>query len=1192
MATAKFSSSWRKVLALLFCMCVPGSIGAQEAASGTKRAVLIGINNFEAVRDLSGTHNDVDSMLGVLVNRFRFERDNVRVLKDEKATYAAVKDAIYRDLILASGPNDIIVIYFSGHGSRAPDDDGDEADGWDETLLTSDARTDNVYDIRDDEFGEWLQELSRRTPNVTVILDTCNSGTGARADVTGRFVPPDARLAPPDTFRPSSFSRDAFQEVMPLGSNFVLLTGSAAEEFSNEDYLDGAMRGVMTHYLVRQLEAAPRSTYRSLFRPVQLQVNALFPSQHPQIEGNGLDSFVFGTDRPSIERTIFVDPLEVGMTVTVQAGSVFGVRKDSRISIYGPGDAPPTAANKLADATIIDVGASTSIARLNSNVEIPSGSRARLGDVLLRQRPMVVNLSPDVPEEARGQIKASLPPAISLLSPDGNADAGDLVLTRSPVGWQILGRDRSLRTTLPGSSAIELVVSKLVGWARWEAVRELRNPTSSLDVDFDVKLFGAPQGSQTPNRVSSGSYVTLHLKNNSTVPLYINILDITSLGLIKRLLPKEEGSEIRLMAGESYSQNILLTVPSGADAVTDDLLMLATTSPLDTTVFEQGRLRSPATPGPLDSMFLQWTRGSRDASLPTLEDWAVRTRTVEVTKSGLDRDLVRFAVHTTDSPSTLRGTLDSARSDLCGSDSAVGCVHVEPLSEVAGVFEVDAPRLRGTRGASADATASVGALFEEAYALRERTGADYVEPLLSVQMDDISENARTRGGDEESFPLAESDARWSLKYANVPEAWRQMQLAGRPEKREAQGVILAHIDTGYTTHPEMVDASNPPVLANRGYNYLNKTADAKDPRTSAGVLKHPGHGTAAGSVIVSPDGCQLPGKAHCPSGTGRGAQLLPIRLNDSVVMFSTSKLSRALFDIAEGRRGTDIQAISLAMGGPPSLSLWKATRAVEKKGILFFAAAGNYVQTVVWPARFDSAIAVSAINPDCRPWRHASHGNAVDISAPGQGVWRATFKGDEPDVGMGAGTTFATGTMAGIGALWLAHHKNNPVLAQLRADGELTTVFRGLVQRSSWRPDAPQRRPSAVSCQRSWKGDEYGAGIVNAAALLAEPLGVSRAVVARTEQAMPLYASVYPAAADPRQVAHDFSVLLNTTAKDAAYFQTEVLYHYTEMPDVRLALDALIVGDRTLAAYQRVRDALLAQDLSESLRSHLGATGM
>ena len=352
--------------------------------------------------------------------------------------------------------------------------------------------------------------------------------------------------------------------------------------------------------------------------------------------------------------------------------------------------------------------------------------------------------------------------------------------------------------------------------------------------------------------------------------------------------------------------------------------------------------------------------------------------------------------------------------------------------------------------------------------MREQTGADYVEPLLSVYGEERTTGITTRGGDEETFGLAENEPRWSLNYANVPAAWQSLKNAGRPDKREAQGVLVAHIDTGYTTHPEMVDEAHPPVLTNRGYNYLNNSDDAKDPRTSTGTLKHPGHGTAAGSVIVSPDGCQLPGKTKCATGSGRGAQLIPIRLNDSVVNFSQAKLSHALFDIAEGRRGPGIQAISLAMGGPPSLSLWKATRAVEKKGILLFAAAGNYVQTVVWPARFDAAIAVSAINPACRPWRHASHGSAVDISAPGQGVWRATFQGEQADVGMGAGTTFATGTMAGVGALWLAHHRDSPQLAQLRADGELTATFRRLAQQTSWRPDVASDAPSGVSCSQRW----------------------------------------------------------------------------------------------------------------------------
>ena len=48
-------------------------------------------------------------------------------------------------------------------------------------------RTDEVWDLVDDEFNGMLARLHKTTKNVTVVLDSCNSGTATRGDA-GTFV--------------------------------------------------------------------------------------------------------------------------------------------------------------------------------------------------------------------------------------------------------------------------------------------------------------------------------------------------------------------------------------------------------------------------------------------------------------------------------------------------------------------------------------------------------------------------------------------------------------------------------------------------------------------------------------------------------------------------------------------------------------------------------------------------------------------------------------------------------------------------------------------------------------------------------------------------------------------------------------------------------------------------------------------
>ena len=194
------------------------------------------------------------------------------------------------------------------------------------------------------------------------------------------------------------------------------------------------------------------------------------------------------------------------------------------------------------------------------------------------------------------------------------------------------------------------------------------------------------------------------------------------------------------------------------------------------------------------------------------------------------------------------------------------------------------------------------------------------------------------------------------------------------EGAEANGIIIAHPDTGYRHHPETWNevGGKHPIDVAKGHNYYEGGNDTYDPLLSDHPLDNPGHGTASGSVIISPPGCQLANAPACVNGIALGAQLIPLRVHRTVAQFNTSNLSQAIQDVADGKIAGKPRLISIVMGGPPTLTMWKAVKAAEKNGILIVAAAGNNVRTVVWPARFRSAIAVAAGNVRCQPWKGSS----------------------------------------------------------------------------------------------------------------------------------------------------------------------------------------------------------------------------
>lgn len=112
--------------------------GSFNHKKNTQRAVLIGINYTGQSGELSGCHNDVHNVARYLSEVQGFQKENVTILMDDGAHKAPTKGAIisaYKRLVRESKDGDVVFCHYSGHGGRLVDDNGDEDDGYDETLI-------------------------------------------------------------------------------------------------------------------------------------------------------------------------------------------------------------------------------------------------------------------------------------------------------------------------------------------------------------------------------------------------------------------------------------------------------------------------------------------------------------------------------------------------------------------------------------------------------------------------------------------------------------------------------------------------------------------------------------------------------------------------------------------------------------------------------------------------------------------------------------------------------------------------------------------------------------------------------------------------------------------------------------------------------------------------------------------------
>merc|ERR1711971_985910 len=81
----------------------------------------------------------------------------------------------YAQIVADSEPGDVVYLHYSGHGGKLRDRNGDEEDGYDETLIPLDYQTNGQ--IRDDDLLRDLVIPMKAGVFVTSIMDCCHSGT-------------------------------------------------------------------------------------------------------------------------------------------------------------------------------------------------------------------------------------------------------------------------------------------------------------------------------------------------------------------------------------------------------------------------------------------------------------------------------------------------------------------------------------------------------------------------------------------------------------------------------------------------------------------------------------------------------------------------------------------------------------------------------------------------------------------------------------------------------------------------------------------------------------------------------------------------------------------------------------------------------------------------------------------------------
>ena len=244
---------------------------------------------------------------------------------------------------------------------------------------------------------------------------------------------------------------------------------------------------------------------------------------------------------------------------------------------------------------------------------------------------------------------------------------------------------------------------------------------------------------------------------------------------------------------------------------------------------------------------------------------------------------------------------------------------------------------------------------------------------------------------------------------------------------------VAHLDTGYYRAHDSVPEH---VLRSLERNFVSGDAhpgSAEDPDNDLLVLDSSGHGTGTISILA---GGKIPAFGGVYLGGAPGADVLPLRVADSVVLLRTSALARALDYAVEQR----CDVVTLSMGGLPSRAWAEAVDAAYDAGLCICAAAGNHVgitppHTLVYPARYHRVIAVCGVMANHTPYAGLK-GLTLEGSFGPESAMKAAIAAYTPNIPWarfgcgtvvrlnGEGTSAATPQVAAAAALWFEKYKN------------------------------------------------------------------------------------------------------------------------------------------------------------------------
>ncbi|MEM9539050.1 MAG: caspase family protein [Cyanobacteria bacterium P01_E01_bin.42] len=250
----------------------------QALAQSKKRkfALLVGIDRYGKDTLLQGCKTDVELQRELLIYRLGFDPRDILVLTDEEATRERIETAIAKDFLHQATAEDIVVVHFSGFGSKiasTPDARGETETVLANCLLCGGEQVGKAG-ILEDTLLARVGALP--TKNVTVVLDTSYADDGSSLQGNARSR---SQLAVDLSGFSGEFPTRVSQSSPYPG---ILLKAARENETAIEVVWDGFSAGLFTYSLVQALwQATTPNTLQVAFSHSAAQMWGI-SDRHPQ----------------------------------------------------------------------------------------------------------------------------------------------------------------------------------------------------------------------------------------------------------------------------------------------------------------------------------------------------------------------------------------------------------------------------------------------------------------------------------------------------------------------------------------------------------------------------------------------------------------------------------------------------------------------------------------------------------------------------------------------------------------------------------------------------------------------------------------------------------------------------------------------------------------------------------------------